>query len=129
PLASTHLVDPEGQANVSTYLLGSSAEASWLNTAFASGAAGLGASVLLTDMSGQANLGYAGATDTVITVAPVVYLKLRARITPTWSAFASVLSGASVPEVRVKFDDRSVASWGQPFVLVTLGIDVRCLAW
>jgi hypothetical protein len=39
-----------------------------------------------------------------------------------------VLIGASVPEVSMRFVEREVASWGQPFMLITLGLELPMIA-
>jgi hypothetical protein len=129
PFTSNRIDDPAGVATLSSYLLGLSIEATWLKAWRVAGSGGIGIAELLTQMSGSATPGYTGASETVVTTAPFAHLRLRAAVSPTLGVFAVGLLGTSIPEVRVKFDDRLVSSWGQPFLSLGAGIDIRTLSW
>lgn len=123
PMHSHEVVESEGRATVSTYLLGGSFELEWVRRAYGSAAAGIGATLLLTDMLGAPQAGYRGTSDRVTSAGPHVYARLDLALAPRWRIFATPLVGMSIPEVRVAFEQRVVRSWGQPWALLALGVE------
>lgn len=89
--------------------------------------AGVGRS--LSTMKGAARPGYVSAEDIVWATSPFgrwsVHLDLGARC----RAFAGVMVGATVPRVTIRLAERDAASWGQPFVIGTLGLEASALSW
>ena len=81
---------------------------------------GGGYALVVHTMKGTAAGGYRSAEDRVTSGAPFGRADLRLRLVPALRVDLAALVGASLPELRVKFDDRTVARWGRPFVAVGL---------
>jgi hypothetical protein len=125
PVVPPELQGAEGSARVARYLLGTSAEGTWLRTRAIRLGGGLGVWGSRTEMRGSGASGYVGGSDSVFALGPLARLVARARITEGLWLSASGLGGLSFPEVSVKFADRTAGRWGRPLLLFTLGFELR----
>jgi hypothetical protein len=126
PLASPELHGSEGSAQVSTYLVGASADLAWLRAPRFQLGVGAGVAWARTEMSGAGNSGYTSERDSVSSVAPLARATARLQVSGRfWLGFGA-LAGMTLPEVSVKFGDRIAGQWGRPLLLATL--DLQLLA-
>lgn len=127
PLSSSRVSGFEGWATVASYLIGGAIERNWLRGANWDVALGLGAAAIVTRMTGHAESGFRGATDLVPTAGPFGYGRLGAKLSPRWRLFVLAQMGTSIPKVKVRFGEHEVATWGQPYALVALGLEFSVL--
>jgi hypothetical protein len=114
---------PEGQARVRLLSAGLSLDARVSRSSLELGV-GLGASVVAATMSGQAEAPWGGRQDTVLVPAAQMQGAAGLRISPRISAELRGFFGTTAPRVGVRFDGRTAASFGQPFVGASLGFGV-----
>lgn len=130
PLSSPSVAAAQGSARVATSSLGVTIERMWLQDPTWYCASGLGLGLLWTTAEGRnAETGYATASDTTRTASAQVQVRAGWRLATGWTAFAALAGGTSIPEVEVAFADRVAVTWGQPFLLLSLGAEVRTITW
>jgi hypothetical protein len=123
PLWRAELAAQEGQANVSTWLLGAAIDAQlrWRASALSAGA---GIASVLTHMRGSASPPFEGDAELVTSAAPVLRAALHVQLTAWLRVGARGMLGAALPRVSVRFEEREVARWGQPFALVGICVEL-----
>ncbi|HEX6271676.1 MAG TPA: hypothetical protein VFZ53_01485 [Polyangiaceae bacterium] len=129
PLATRSLAGPEGEARVATWMAGGTLELEWARFSFGGIRSGLGAAAAVTTMSGDAEQGFEGRSDTVTSFAPEARSALRVTLGAAFALRAGVALGVSVPEVEVVFGERAAASWGRPFLLASVALEASPLSW
>jgi hypothetical protein len=125
PLAEQALSGPEGQADIATWTFGGTLELEWGTSSIGGFRSGIGASAASTTMSGDAESGFAGASDTVTTFAPELRTAFHVHMGPAFDLRAGVALGATIPQVEVAFGEREAATWGRPFVAASLALETN----
>lgn len=123
PLWRAELVAAEGQANVSTWLLGAAIDAQLRWQAWAL-CAGAGIASVLTAMSGSAEPPFEGNDELLTSAAPLLRAALQLELAPWLRISARGMLGLAVPRVSTRFEEREVARWGQPFALLSIGVEL-----
>jgi hypothetical protein len=130
PLTSQTVSAPEGEADVATWLALGVVEVDWARFGWGGLRSGIGGGAAITTMSGQAEeSGFDGTSDTVVTFAPLVSSSFHADMGRSFRVRAAIALGATLPEVRVSFGSREVASFGRPFLLAGVVIESSPLGW
>jgi hypothetical protein len=125
PLTRPALTGPEGRAELALSLVGAFVEASLTDPAArADVMLGGGAWLGLLTLHGGADSPYVGGSVQVATLVPHLDLAGRARISRRIAFLARASGALSTPKVNVRFAGRDVATWGQPFVLGTMMLEV-----
>ena len=125
PLTRQSFASDEGEADVTSYVVGSAFELEWARWSFGSIRSGAGAGASITRMSGRAATGFEGGDDTVTAFAPLALTSLQLGLSSSLDLRTALVAGATLPEVQMAFGDREVASWGRPFAVATLGLEAR----
>lgn len=126
PLASTRIDGVEGTADVSSRTVG--LEAGWSKHvgAFEWGlGAGVGVAWLTTQ--GRDNASYVGQRTTLIAPAAVMQCLTTVRASRALRLRLDLKVGATLRSSVVRFGERDVARWGQPFALLSLGPELGFL--
>lgn len=84
--------------------------------------AGLGAA--LVQMDGKAAKPYGGRSDAVVALALSTGAVVSLRLSDRWSLLVGLAGGVATPRPVVRFAGDTVATWGQPFGMATLGVEV-----
>lgn len=129
PFVSQTITAAEGSAKVDTYLVGGTLSTTLLRHRVFASTFGLGASMVITQMQGDARPGYRGAHEIVITQAPHLSLGISVALHERWLLVSSLLGGVSIPRVSVLFADRPERSWGSPFAAIGVGLAARVVPW
>jgi hypothetical protein len=125
PLSHQTIASAEGQAEVNTSFVGAIVELEWARFSFGGFRSGLGATAAITTMSGRAAGGrFATSDDTVTTFAPLGRTSFHVVLGPSFRLRTAAVVGATFPEVSVEFGSRSVATFGQPFALFSVALEV-----
>jgi hypothetical protein len=82
---------------------------------------GLGAMLVSAEMTGRASAPWSGERDSVLVPAGMLQTGAALRLSPRVSAELRAFVGACAPRVGVRFANRTVADYGQPFVGASLG--------
>jgi hypothetical protein len=123
PLSRQTVSAAEGEADVATWLAVGLVELDWARFGWGGLRSGVGGGAAVTTMSGEAEeSGFDGASDTVVTFAPLVNTSVHAG-SSRFRVRSSLALGATLPEVRVSFGSREVASFGRPFFLGSVVIE------
>jgi hypothetical protein len=125
PVTRQSVTAPEGEADMSTWLFGGSVELEWATLPFGGFRSAIGAAGTVTTMSGSAGPGFAGVDDTVAAFAPLANTSFHANLGRSFRLRSAATVGAAFPTVRIEFGSREVASWGRPFVAVTLTLEAN----
>jgi hypothetical protein len=125
PLTRQSFAGDEGDADVTSYIVGSAFELEWARWWFGSIRSGAGGGASITRMSGRAASGFEGGDDTVAAFTPLALSSFQLGLSGSFDLRTAVVVGATLPEVQMAFGDREVASWGRPFVVATLGLEAR----
>jgi hypothetical protein len=89
---------------------------------------GAGGVIALFWLSGDAPApGYAGQNASVTTAGPLVRACGSLDVTPSLRLRSELAAGVTMPHAVIRFAGRQVADWGQPFVLLTLGLELGFL--
>jgi len=130
PLSSRSVSAEEGEANVATWLALGLVELDWARFGWGGFRSGVGGGAAITTMSGRAEeSGFAGASDTVVSFAPLVSSSFHAGIGRSFRIRSSLALGATFPEVNVSFGSREVASFGRPFFVASVLIESTPAGW
>jgi hypothetical protein len=125
PLTRQSFASDEGEADVTSYVVGSAFELEWARWSFGSIRSGAGGGASITRMSGRAASGFEGGDDTVTAFTPLALSSFQLGLSSSFDLRTALVVGATLPEVQMAFGDREVASWGRPFVVATLGLEAR----
>jgi hypothetical protein len=71
--------------------------------------------------------GYAGQMATTVTAGPLARACASLDVTTAFRVRLEIAAGVSVPQTVIRFAGRQVADWGQPFGLLTLGLEYGAL--
>jgi hypothetical protein len=113
----------EGEAVVASYVVGGLVELEWATFHFGGLRSGLGVGATITAMSGRASSGFAGRDDTVSVLTPLGRTSFHANLGSWLRLRTAIAIGAALPPVRVDFDSREAASWGNPFVVASVALE------
>jgi len=125
PLLGRTVDAPQGSADVRWGLLEARAEYSVVPERSAVDLAlmgGLGA--VLVQMEGSAQRPYAGRSDAVVALAASAGTALSLPLSRSWALRAELTGGMAMPRPTVRFAGETAASWGRPFGVATLGVEV-----
>jgi hypothetical protein len=124
PLGSASVQSSEGRADVQPALAGLAAQLRTSGDRW-SLALGPGVGVLWVDMLGdQAEPSYRGRSDRVTALAGFADLSLCGRLFEGVGVCSTVWFGSSLPRVAVRFVDHDVATWGRPFAVAALRLEI-----
>ena len=123
PLWREDLEAVEGSAHVATWLLGAAIDAQ-LRTRPWQLSGGAGIASVLTQMSGSASAPFEGDDVLKTSAAPFLHGSLQLELGASVRACLRALIGFAAPAVVVRFEDRDIASWGRPFALLSLGVEL-----
>jgi len=127
PVVPANLAGPEGVATARFGLLGVGLRGSFAPHGAAWNAnVGAGLSAVVLHFEGRPERPYAGASETLFTLAPYLRVGLGYAVTPHLRLRADVLTGVTVQRPVVEFVGRVAATWGLPFVSPSLGAE---LSW
>jgi hypothetical protein len=116
PVTEQSLAAAEGEADVRTSVVAGALDLEWARLPFGGIRSGVGAGAAVTAMSGTSDSpGFDVASETVTTLALLVDSSFHADLADWLRLRSSVVLGASLPEVSIRFGSREVASWGRPF--------------
>jgi hypothetical protein len=127
PLSHQALAGPEGEAEITTSVVGGLLELEWARTTIGGFRSGIGAAGTATVMSGKASAGFESADDTVTAFAPLARTSFHVGVGRAVRLRAAVMLGATLPPVRVAFGEREAATWGSPFVTTSVVVEVNPL--
>jgi hypothetical protein len=127
PISRQSVEAAEGEAVTSSSLAAGLFEIEWLDWRFGGVRSGLGAGLTITTMSGRGASGFRGEDDTVLAFSPLASTSVHMDLGPRLRLRTGVAGGYTVPEVKVAFGTREVVSWGRPFVLSSLVLEVSPL--
>lgn len=123
PLTQQRFGSTEGEARIVTFVVGGLAELEWARFSFGGLRSGIGAGASVSSMSGRASSGFESADETVTVFTPLVRTSFHAVLTPWLRLRAGAAGGSTFPAVRVAFGSREVASWGRPFVVLSVALE------
>lgn len=83
-----------------------------------------GTGAVLVHMEGKAERPYAGRVDSVVAFAACAGPALAFSLSRTVMLRSELWGGVALPRPTVRFAGQTVAAWGQPFALATLGVEV-----
>jgi hypothetical protein len=125
PLTTPALTGPEGRAELAVFLAGAFFESSLTDPAArADVLLGGGAWLGLLTLRGGAESPYVGSSLEIVTLMPHLDLGARVRISSRIAVLARVSGALATPKVNVRFAGRDVTSWGQPFALGAIMLEV-----
>jgi hypothetical protein len=122
--AAAQVTAPEGIARSRHAILGVAAD---VDARFGVATASLGAGGVIAFfwLNGDAPAsGYAGQSASITTAGPLVRACGSLDVTPSLRLRTELAAGATMPHAVIRFAGRQVADWGQPFVLLTLGLEL-----
>jgi hypothetical protein len=125
PLSKPEVKKDQGVADLSVFLVGGGARFLFTTRAnrwVPSADVGLTA-VFLNSQATTTNQGFAPAPASAATPAPFVRLGLAFAASPLVRVRVDILGGVVAQGVSVQFSGQSAATWGQPFVLPSVGVD------
>jgi hypothetical protein len=118
---------PEGVAHVRHAIVGAAADARvrWRSV---TASLGVGPVVGVFTMTGEALAsGYAGQSASIVTAGPMLRACATLDVAPSLRVRMEVGAGMTAPHAVIWFAGREVADWGQPFGLLTLGLELGVL--
>jgi len=113
-------------AEVSASLVGLEASARFITTALATLDAHAAVSLLWLSASGRAQAPYTDRVDSKIAALPSLGSELGFRLSKHVRLCLGAELGFALPKLELAFAGQSVATWGRPFALLSLGLGV---AW
>jgi hypothetical protein len=124
PLTSARVESVEGSADLEPALAGLVAEMQTSGKRWTL-ALGAGAGVLWVDMRGaNATEDYVARSDRVTGVAGFGDVAVCRSLLDGLSTCADLWFGSAMPRVAVRFGDREVATWGRPFGMASLRLEI-----
>jgi len=124
PLARAGIERPEGTVSLTVWTAGAAArvflaepQSPWAPSI------DLGALVLSFESAGYAERGYSAGSSSAWTGAPFARVGLAHSLAPPVRVRADLLVSALMQGVSVRVADREAATWGEPMVLLSLGVD------
>jgi hypothetical protein len=130
PLGSQSVAAEEGEADVATWLGAGFLELDWARFGWGGLRSGVGGGASVTTMAGRADeSGFDDASDTVVAFAPLVSSSFHARMGRSFRLRIALSLGATVPEVKVSFGSREVASFGRPLFLAGVVLESSPARW
>jgi hypothetical protein len=127
PVSHQTVTAAEGEAEVSTWLVGSGVDFEWPRLPFGGFRSGIGAALAVTTMSGSASPAFTSSEDVVTTFAPLARSSFYVDLGRRFRLSSGLAFGATLPKVRVAFGSRDVASWGQPLLVMSLVLEMTPL--
>ena len=127
PLWRAALARDEGTATASTWILGLAGDVQLVLRPIEL-SAGAGIAAVITAMSAPNTSQLDGLDVTERTAAPFARAALHVELGASLRLGVRALIGASVPEVSMRFAGREVATWGRPFVIVSVGVELPLIA-
>lgn len=127
PVSHQTVTAAEGEAEVSTWLAGGGLDLKWSRLPFGGFRSGIGGAVAVTTMSGKASPDFASSEDVVTTFVPHVQSSFYVDLGRRFRLRSGLAVGTALPEVRVAFGSREVASWGEPFLVISLVLEMTPL--
>ncbi|MET0384412.1 MAG: hypothetical protein ABW321_00565, partial [Polyangiales bacterium] len=131
PLWQAAVERAPNQADIRTFALGGFADLHtplWTRFDLS---VGLGAAVLLTSIRGRSTLTAPAVTvqdDPQRTAAMLGRLGLTGALTRSLRLSLQLMVGVAVPPLEVRFGNETVATWGRPLAIATLGVELA-LPW
>jgi hypothetical protein len=105
-------------------------ELDWARFGWGGLRSGVGGGASVTTMAGRADeSGFDDASDTVVAFAPLVSSSFHARMGRSFRLRIALSLGATVPEVKVSFGSREVASFGRPLFLAGVVLESSPARW
>jgi hypothetical protein len=124
PLTSARVEGSPGSAALTVLLAGGGARFLFASPRSAwSPSTDLGVLAVSLHSAGTANPGFIASSPSAVTAAPFARLGLAFAPTPTLRLRADLLGGVVVPAASIQFAAHEIATWGQPLVLSTFGVD------
>ena len=127
PVSHQTVTAAEGEAEVSTWLAGGGLDFEWTRLPFGGLRSGIGAALAVTTMSGNAGPDFASSEDVVTTFVPLARSSFYVDLGRRFRLRSGVAVGTTLPEVRVAFGSRDVASWGEPVLVMSLVLETTPL--
>lgn len=134
PVYARPVTLPEGRVDIETSLLVLGIEATWLRRGRLFSTAGVGIASLFTVAQGQdSSLGYRGTSESTRTFGTQVRTRFGLQATPSLRIFGALDGGVSFPEVKLEISSETssqvVRSWGRPFGVASVGLELRSLSF
>ncbi|HXI56865.1 MAG TPA: hypothetical protein VNO55_12450 [Polyangia bacterium] len=117
-----HVVGPEGRATIGLLLAGFSFGRGWRTDRRISPGVAAGLWVGDVTMNGAATVGYGQQPVRLITLVPHGDLNIDVHVTARFAVILRAVAASSVPGVQIQFAGRTVATWGQPLLLASVGV-------
>lgn len=127
PVSRQAVEAAEGEAVTSSSVIAGLIEVEWLDLSFGGVRSGLGAGASITTMSGRSTSGFRGEDDSVLAFSPLASTSFHVDLGPRLRLRTGVAGGYTLPEVKVAFARREVASWGRPFILTSFVLEASPL--
>jgi hypothetical protein len=125
--APAQIASAEGVASARHAIVGGAAEVR-RRVVGATVSVGVGGVVALFWLKGEAPApGYGGQSVSIATAGPLLRVCASLDVTPALRVRGEIGGGVTVPHAVVRFAGRQVADWGQPFGLITLGLELGLL--
>jgi hypothetical protein len=122
PLSAPRVRGGEGSASFETLLVGGALEFTFARLDPFAFRVATGAFISTTRMTGTADSGFLGRTESVVSTVPFVRGVVHAAVGERFGVFGGACAGYSLPEVRMSFGDREAARFGRPVLLASVGI-------
>ncbi len=128
PVVPAHVEASEGEADAAPWILGGGFDLYLTDRASSfTPVLGAGGALVLVQMQGlSTQQPYRLSSDAVLVSAAYVQAGATYALSPFLRVGADVLGGVAFPEVGMEFDRRAAASWGAPFLAISVGMEV---AW
>ena len=117
----------EGEADVWVGLLAAAGDATLVKADSWGYAIGAGAALVGLQMEGSAEAPYVGEEDSVFTAAGFTRISAYYVLPPAWRLRGELLMGLAAPRPTVRFAERQVGSWGRPFALAIIELELGVL--
>lgn len=127
-LRSTTLRESEGAARVHATLTGMVVEVAPLARRHVTTALGAGLALAFLRVEGAAaEVGYAARSESIVGAGPVLRASAAAQLASWYLLRLELLAAFTTPRAALRFADREVATWGRPFLQLTLGSEFGLL--
>jgi hypothetical protein len=126
PLWRDEVAVDEGSASMATWLLGVAADLH-VQLAPIELSGGLGIASVIEQLDGSAAAPFEGRSDTERLAAPFARVAFHLALGAGLRLCTRALIGLAVPELSLQVEQREHATWGRPFVLVSVGLELPLL--